>query len=467
MKKNILGVAKLGLFLLGFIPVVFFVNLHFIQTDTFCAINIKEMQNRSDIDMAIIGSSIVRDHFNVDMISEETGMTAFNVAVPCASMQADIAAIKELYRTNTPEWTVLALEPYNFDTVKEGIEAWFKLAPYLSDPANVLDYYLRVCDADGYYLDRLFLFRKFGAQTPNDIVKAVGLRYWPKQTYDYLKRSMDPSLVYNGGGFLRHETDQRLDDELRYRCLREYTGYYYTLYDKSKEQLLEFKRIIEENGSKPLFVIFNNHTVHGLAEPGFLDYNKSLMYFCREIGVPCYDFTLAKPELMPNLDEYYYDLYHMVGEGADIFSKAYSRVFNAHVSGEDVSHLFYNNYNEYMDAIDFITNAWVTQYVPGSEWNLAWYQDEARVTKLAETLDVFMADCNRGPNVVPEYKFVIAETDGSETILQDFSTETLYTCERGALNGKTLRIYARCPGQENEGKHWYDLAVGAEQSSLD
>ena len=129
MKKNIRSLLLLALFMLGFVLVVWFFNLHFIQTDTFCAINIKEMQSRDDIDMAIIGSSIVRDHFNVEMISEDTGLTAFNVAVPCASLQADIAVINELYRTHSPEWTVLVLEPYNFDTVREGIEAWFKLAP--------------------------------------------------------------------------------------------------------------------------------------------------------------------------------------------------------------------------------------------------------------------------------------------------------------------------------------------------
>ena len=466
MKKHIRGMLLLSLFLIGFIPVVWFFNLHFIQTDTFCAINIKEMQSRDDIDMAIIGSSIVRDHFNVDMISEDTGLTAFNIAVPCASMQADIAAIKELYRTHSPEWTVLVLEPYNFDTVREGIEAWFKLAPYLSDPANIIDYYLNVCRDDGYYLDRLFLFRKFGAQTPMDIVKSVGLRYWPEKTYEYLRSTMDESLVYNGGGFLRHDTDQRLGDDLRYTCLREHTGYYYSLFDDSKEYLREFVRIVEENGSKPLFVIYSNHTVHGLAEPGFLDYSESLMRFSRELGVPCYDFTLSKPELLPNLDEYYYDLFHMVGEGADIFSKAYSRIFNAHVRGEDVRHLFYGSYNEYRDSIDFITNAWVTQYIPGEEWNLAWDQDEARVTQLAQSYDVFMADCNRGPKVVPEYKFMLVEEDGSETLLQDFSSETLYTSAKGELDGKVMRIYARCPGQEDDAKHWYDLSIGKAESPL-
>ena len=182
--------------------------------------------------------------------------------------------------------------------------------------------------------------------------------------------------------------------------------------------------------------------------------------------MPCYDFTLSRPELLPNLDEYYYDLFHMVGEGADLFSKAYSRIFNAHVRGEDVSHLFYGSYNDYRDSIDFITNAWVTQYLPDEEWNLAWDQDKERVTQLAQSYDVFMADCNRGPKVVPEYKFVLIEADGVETLLQDFSTETLYTCGKGELDGKTMRIYARCPGQNDDGQHWYDLVIGPEESPL-
>ena len=71
-----------------------------------------------------------------------------------------------------------------------------------------------------------------------------------------------------------------------------------------------------------------------------------------------------------------------------------------------------------------------------------------------------MADCNRGTLVTPEYRFVRVEPDGSETILQDYSTETLYLCAPGELDGQTLRLYARPQGQEDAQPDWFELTVG-------
>lgn len=460
MKKhpNLRGMAMLALFVLGFVLLLAFANVHLIQTDTVARLTIHEMQQRSNIELALVGSSIVRDHFNAQMITEETGLNAFCATVPTASMPASIALTRELFETNSPEWVVLVTEPYNFITVREAPEAQYKLMPFLSDPANMLDYYLRTCDEDGLYLERLLMMRGFGAQSIADVVKTIGLRYFPEQTYERLKPSMDPTVSYQGSGFLRHETDERADEAIR-TVIREYTGYRYELLPGSREQILLYKQLCEENGAKLMVAIYPNHTAHALAEPGFMDYNDSLMQFCAEIGVPCFNFSFARPELMPNLDQYFFDLYHMVGKGADLLSGAFSRVFRAYVSGEDVSGLFYENRWQYLDSLDFTTNCWITAYASGSDWDYALEQDQARVEALAETQDVFLADCNHYNMFKPEYKFVLINGDGSETLLQDYGADTLYACERDALRGKTLRLYARIIGHEDSGEVHFDLAI--------
>ena len=460
MKKhpNLCGAARLALFLLGFLLLLAFANTHLIQTDTIARLTIHEMQQRDDIELALVGSSIVRDHFNAQMITEQTGKTAFCATVPTASMPSSIALTRELLKTNSPEWIVLVTEPYNFITVREATEAQYKLMPFLSDPANMLDYFLRTSREDGYYLDRLLMMRGFGAKSVSDVIKTIGLRYFPEQMYERLKPSMDPTIAYQGSGFLRHETDERADDLIR-TVIREYTGYHYELLPGSKEQIELYKQLCEENGAKLMVVIYPNHTSHGLAEPGFLDYNDSLMKFCAELDIPCYNFSFAKPELMPNLDQYFFDLYHMVGEGADLLSQAFARVFNGHAAGEDMSDLFYTNRWQYLDSLNFTTNCWITAYKPGSAWNPALYHDEARVSELAKTQDVFLADCNHYDEFDPEYKFVLLESDGSETLLQDYGVDTLYSCQPGALLGKTLRLYARIVGHESSGEVFFDLQV--------
>lgn len=461
MKTHLRSAAKLAAFLLGFALLIAFANRHLIITDTFASLTMHEMKSRDDIELAIIGSSIVRDHFNVDLIEEETGLETFDVTIPTASMPASIALLKELYRTNSPEWVVLVTEPYTFETVREANEAQYKLMPALSDLSNRVEYFLRNALEDGQYLNRLLMFREFGAPSLSEVAKTIGMRYWPEETYQRLLPTIDKTVTYMGSGFVRHETDVRAESEVRERIPRTYTGYQYSLLEGSRQQLLEFKALCEANGSRLMIAISPNLTAHALAEPGFLDYNESLMAFCREENIPCYNFSYAKPELMPCLDEYYFDLYHMVGEGADIFSRAFARIFNAHAAGEDVSGLFYPIDWEYKNAIDFITNAWVTVYRNGDPWDKASSHKKKKILPIAEQYDVFLADCNKGTYVVPEYKFVLKNEDGSEELLADFSETAYYTSAPGALDGKTMRIYCRVKGEENAKEHWYDYVIPA------
>ena len=142
-------------------------------------------------------------------------------------------------------------------------------------------------------------------------------------------------------------------------------------------------------------------------------------------------------------------------------------MFNAYKAGEDVSGLFYASEQEYLDSIDFITNTWITPYDSSSAWNMAWKQDRAIVQEAAKSHDVYMLDCNSGPNVKPLYKVVLLEEDGSETLLQDYSENTLYLAKPGTHAGKTLRVYARTADAPQQSSLYDDLAVPACDSSLD
>ena len=68
-------------FFLCLVLLIAFANKFLLQTDTVAFLTIREMQQREDIEMAIIGSSVVRDHFDPVLISEETGLTAFDVLI--------------------------------------------------------------------------------------------------------------------------------------------------------------------------------------------------------------------------------------------------------------------------------------------------------------------------------------------------------------------------------------------------
>ena len=225
------------------------------------------------------------------------------------------------------------------------------------------------------------MFRDFAVDSFSDFTKTVGLHFWPFETYENLKPKLDKRMSYEGRGFVRYNTKDRAKKTIRQQIIREYTGYYYDLFPRSKEMLLEYRDLVAQNGSKLLVFIYPNLTVHNLAIPGFLDYNEALMRFCKENDIECVNFSLARPELYPRkTDEYYFDLYHMVGDGSDIFSYCFSKFFNAFKAGEDTSGWFYSGKWEYLQSVTVIPNCWIQTYHPEEDWNMAWEQDEQTVS---------------------------------------------------------------------------------------
>ena len=85
------GLLRLAAFLLGLALIVAFANTFCIKTDIYAALTMAEVKARSDIEVAFVGSSIVRDHFNAEMISKEIGKTCFALGIPCGMLQGNIA----------------------------------------------------------------------------------------------------------------------------------------------------------------------------------------------------------------------------------------------------------------------------------------------------------------------------------------------------------------------------------------
>lgn len=74
MNKNIRSFLRFGAFLLILVLVVLLANAVLIQTDTYSALPLAELKSRDDIDLAVVGSSIVGEHLNANLVSEQTGI---------------------------------------------------------------------------------------------------------------------------------------------------------------------------------------------------------------------------------------------------------------------------------------------------------------------------------------------------------------------------------------------------------
>lgn len=408
--------------------VVAVANRLLLRSDAHTYCTFLEITQRDDIELALVGSSVVFSDFNANLITEKTGLEAFDISSIQMSLPGALAATRLMYKTNHPKHVVLILEPVNFFHTTEDIHAQIRMAPILmKHPLIHLRYVLDLCSQDHKYLDRMLLFKSFPVRNLDDVRRNLALRTDPAGVLA-ASGLTDGLQVYEGRGFLRYTNTSIGYDAQRFTPLRPQLGDTYDgLRAYSMEKLREYKSLCEKNGSELMIVLSPNATAQGLGRSGFLQKNAALAEFCREEGIPCYDMMLARREFIPRLDRYFYDWYHLDGEGADLFSEQFADFLNLCFAGEPVDHLFYASVDEYLDSIDFITNAWLDQSRDGSE-------------------ALFTAECLYGRTIQPEYAFYLVGENNSLELLQDYSADNQYRCAAGSLSGHLLRVYTRPVG---------------------
>ncbi len=433
MKHTAKRLARLIAFGLVLLLLITLGNVFFVRTDAVSVMTLREMYAREDIELAFIGSSIVREHVNPAILEEKTGMKTFDASFLSATLAADIAVATELFKGNDPKWTVLAVELSTLHTAKEKTETQFMIAPHIRDPRVTLKYYMDLCAQDGLYIDRALMWRTYYPRSMDELTKTLGMRFAPEKTFEKVSAESAERMTYMGAGFQRMKGGTSAEKTIRREIISTGEAFYTdALLPATQEQLLEFKALCEAEGTNLIVVCFPWHTANVLSRSDYLPYTGRLLEFCADNGIACYDLTRARPSLMPNLDAYYIDPYHMSGEGADIFSEALGDFLVRAMAGEELSGEFYASDAEYLASIDFITNTWI---VPGEG-------------------DAYMADCSTGSLVVPEYRFELIGADGESTLVRDYDTGARIEVE--IPDGMNLRVWARPQGGEQRSGVYYD-----------
>lgn len=405
-------------------------NLLLLQSDMNLYSSVWEATHSERIDLALVGSSNVYADFNPQLISEKTGLETYSLSIGRMSLPGALAITRLLFEERQPAYTALVLEPDNFSETVENIQTQMRLSPLLrGHPGIALRYYLDLCSQDQRFIDRLLLFKSSMVQSPEDIQRNITLLLSPEKVLP-ISDSGNGLFQYQGRGFSRYMKDGHGYDALRFTPLKhDVIDTSPELHDYSKQKLLEYKALCEANGSQLLVIVAPNCSAQALGREGFLDKNAALAEFCRSRGIPFFDLSMARQSFIPLLDSYYYDQFHLDGTGADICSEKFAELLNLYLAGEPTDSLFYDSVDEYLDTLNFITNTWIEQRSEGGQ-------------------DLFTADCLHGRTIQPEYAFYLVETDASLTLLRDYSPESTYRCEAGALSGKKLRVYARPVGSQ-------------------
>ena len=99
--------------------------------------------HNEEAERSVLGAAMLNKEVLFDILEEVKEDDFYN-----ESHKEIFRAIWELYRKNSPEWTILVIEPFTVDSAREGIEGQYDLLPFLSSPFEQLRYYYSVAKED-------------------------------------------------------------------------------------------------------------------------------------------------------------------------------------------------------------------------------------------------------------------------------------------------------------------------------
>lgn len=420
MKKSAgIVILIIGMFLVVYLT-LYLCNTFLLKRDSASYLPIYEIKHRDDIDMVFIGSSIVRNGINPAIIEEETGLKSFDLGIPGMKLPGIETCVKFVEKKNHPKYIIVVTEPDVF-TAEVATETNMveRIWPHLETPMERFMYYLDLCTRNGAWIENALIFQRDMIETMDDFKKVITIEK-EQQFYADDIHAKNPSLRYEGKGFLR----VTVNDSPTYRLSHEYHSWngdmFYGINPDILGRLLDIRKMCESLNAEMIVMIPPTHTVNILSYPADMAAITAVGDVCRDNGITFWNFRMVRRNLWSDLDPYFYDIGHLNGTGADLFSQELGRFIMAHMSGEDLSGQFYDTWEDYLEEAPLI-NAWMDFYI-----------DKSAQIHIS-------AGYNGGTSVVPEFQFAVRD-NGSETVLKSYNEKNTMSADHGTLEGKEVSV---------------------------
>lgn len=394
-------------------------------------------------DLITFGASESMRSWNSQKADEILGIHTYNAGGSAISLEGGIyATFRDTMERQNPDRVIFIVGRFEMAGYKEGTQAYTVVTPYLSDKKNAVEYFFRMLPYGGV-LKRLFPWSEYHT----DSLQGIKYNVRSKTSKAYLEYDTsflsDETVVYRGQGFCPYTGEEVIAyDNLDMTVQKSFVSTDVTF---AEEKIKMVKKIIDYCLERDCDVVFLAAPVAVTSIASYSYYDSQSMQLKELVeaeGGKYYDLNYAKPELYnPQLDDYY-DVTHVNEKGAERFTIAACNLLQKVDAGEDVSTLFYSTWEEYVNSIDYV----VATYMTTEEEN-----------------DRLMAQAHiiSGGNTVPEYQFVLHDTEsGLDEVLQEFSElDTLEVPEAATENDNlVLRVYARARGEtDSEKVRYYDL----------
>ncbi|MBQ8095211.1 MAG: hypothetical protein IJ242_16790 [Clostridia bacterium] len=415
---------------------VFLCNSFLLKRDSASFLPIHEIQERSDVEVVFIGSSLVRNGINPDIVNRETGLVCFDLGIPGMKLPGVETCIHFIAKKNKPRYIIVATEP---DVFTVGISAETNMIeriwPNLETPMERLMFYLDLCKRNGTWIENALIFQQDMVKTLEDLKKVLQISVMP----DYYAEEIhvkNPSVRYDGKGFLRVLVDEKPEHKLTHEYHRwngdKFKGLDYTV----KKRLKSIKQECDALNAKMVLMIPPTHSLNIVSYPYDMNLLDAVQMICAEENIPYWNFRKTRRGVWPDLDDCFYDLGHLSGTGADMFSEALGQYMKTYIETGTVPDVFYDSWEEYLKDTRLL-NAWM---------DFVYEENTIRI----------VAGCNGGTDICPEYQFSVYD-NGTEIILQDYlenGNELVVNVD--SVSGKNMKVMVRDKNRPDDKEVYYE-----------
>ena len=390
---------------------------------------------KNEIDTVFVGSSQCHNGIDPSIIDEKTGLHSYNMGTDSQSYYDALLAAKKAIREHEITHVYLTMEyEYLFDeNINDKAEANFsrqlrdqepfgaalkedlQFAAQFHDTAISINYFFP-WTSNHVYVTPGTILQNVRNKTGHENAGSGSAR---------LPNGFTPSegsLDYNTLGTVVQE--ETLAGEISQEVLN---------------NLSELSTLCKENGVQltaitvpiPKSVVLQ----YGNA---YFQLVERLKAFSDEHGFRFYDFNLLKPDHYEFDRDCFRDYMHLNSAGARAYSEVLANLINQLAEGSSVAEWFYTSREDYIGSITEIDSVSASAaLVPGDGITIS-------------------ASAYCSPELDVEYQFVQLNSDGSETVLQDYgNSETCsFTPEKNGTY--TVRVYAKERGSEAAYDRYYD-----------
>ncbi|NFS28573.1 hypothetical protein FDF12_07585 [Clostridium botulinum] len=406
---------------------------------------LKEMYaTDKNIDIVFAGSSYTMKAINPYIMDKKLECNTFDYSFASQIYIGTYYSLKELFKYHKPKLVVVTTDIYSYEAKEEKVMAYIPVVMYFKSLLPKLEFFINSAK-NGSYLDRLFVWRAYHTKSLEDTIhnihKKIDKNYINYPTKDQLEAYKNNKYGYRGKGFVStDENDSKyvLNSNKMGKMIKKCTDLS-EIKPQNVEYLKKIVKLCRENNSELILLHTPVEPSIIFSEKNYFKFNEKISEIAKEDGIDYYDYNLIKSELFKvKLDSgSFFDQLHLNGKGADAFTESFAQFLKIKESGEDMSKYFYTP-DEYFNSINYINNTWFTNKTDKTNINLK-------------------ADSFYGGQVIPEYQFVLTDSEsGESTIIRDYYTDPNLTIKKPSLSKYKIRVNAREKGSDVEYSRYYE-----------